>query len=76
MKPQLLSTVALVRDIPEHGLRRGDVGVIVEAYGTNDFEVEFVAGDGHTQALITLCAADVRLLGPSDLLSARSLDAA
>ena len=32
MKHQLLDTVVLDRDLPEHGLCRGDLGAVVEVY--------------------------------------------
>ena len=56
----LLDTVALTRDIPSAGLRRGDLGAIVEIHAPEAFEVEFVAASGHTQALVTPGVEDVR----------------
>jgi hypothetical protein len=38
---ELLSVVALIRDVPEAGLVRGQVGTIVEVLGPEAFEVEF-----------------------------------
>ncbi len=32
MTYQLLDTIVLERDLPEHGLRQGDLGAIVEIY--------------------------------------------
>ena len=53
-------------------LNRGDVGTVVHAYkGGRGYEVEFVDGSGHTVALITVDAADVRPIGPGELLHAR-----
>ena len=49
---KLLDTVVLTRDVPDAGLRRGDLGAIVEVYGPNAFEVEFVAASGPTQVHI------------------------
>ena len=72
----VLDTVVLKKDMPEQGLKAGDVGAVVEKYGTTGLEVEFVTGSGHTQALVTVDVNDVRKFGPSDLLSARSLSAA
>jgi hypothetical protein len=69
----LLDTVALTHDIASAGLRRGDLGAIVELVGTDTFEVEFVAGSGRTQALLTLQREDIRQLGDLDLLSVRSI---
>jgi len=76
MKLEVLDTVVLKKDIPDQGLKAGDVGAVVEKYGAKGIEVEFVTGAGRTQALVTLSVDDVREFGASDLLSARPLDAA
>jgi len=76
MKIEVLDTVVLKKDIPAQGLKAGDVGAVVEKYGSKGVEVEFVTGSGRTQALLTLGVDDVREFGESDLLSARPLDAA
>jgi len=56
-----LDPVALTRDLPAHGLKRGDVGTAVLVHGNGEaFEVEFVAYDGHTVALVTLEQTQVR----------------
>ncbi|MGB7988119.1 MAG: DUF4926 domain-containing protein [Candidatus Methylophosphatis roskildensis] len=70
---KLLDTVALTHDIPAASLRRGDLGAIVELHGDVAMEVEFVAASGRTQALLTLDAQDVRLVGDQDLIAVRSL---
>jgi Domain of unknown function (DUF4926) len=72
---RLLDTVALTHDIPAAGLRRGDLGAIVELHASGALEVEFVAASGRTQALLTLEASDVRQLGDQDLIAVRSLAA-
>jgi len=71
-----LDTVVLMRDVPNVGLRRGDLGAIVEIYGPNAFEVEFVAASGRTQALVTLAADDLRHVDDHDLISVRTLEQA
>jgi hypothetical protein len=76
MTISLLDTVVLTRDLPEHGLRHGDIGAVVEVYEPDGVEVEFVTGSGRTQALVTLKAADVRSLADSEILTARSVAAA
>lgn len=38
---KLLNVVALVEDIDSEGLRRGEVGTVVEAWKDGVFEVEF-----------------------------------
>ena len=70
---KLLDTVALTHDIPAAGLRRGDLGAIVEVLASSALEVEFVAASGRTQALLTLGATDVRQVGDQDLIAVRSL---
>jgi len=72
----ILDTVVLTRDAPDAGLRRGDLGAIVEVYGPDALEVEFVAASGRTQALVTLSAADLRHVDDHDLVSVRALEQA
>jgi hypothetical protein len=52
--PKLLDVVALLEDIPDHGLRRGQVGTIVEELAPDAFEVEFSDDNGQTYALLAL----------------------
>ncbi len=68
-----LDTVVLVRDLPEHGLRAGDLGAVVEVYPPDGLEVEFVTASGRTTALVTLTSTDVRPISDSDLVAVRSL---
>ena len=68
-----LDTVVLERDLPEHGLRRGDLGAIVELYPPDAIEVEFVSASGRTQALVTLSETDVRHVADNDLVSVRTV---
>ena len=68
-----LETVVLDRDLPEHGLRRGDLGAVVQAYEPDGLEVEFVTASGRTQALVTLKVGDVRAVSDQDLISVRTL---
>ena len=70
----ILDTVVLTRDVPEQGLRRGDLGAVVHVYPPDGLEVEFVKASGRTQALVTLCTADVRTVRESDLIAVRDLD--
>ena len=73
MSYSLLDTVVLTRDLPRHNLRAGDLGAIVQLYGPDALEVEFVTAAGRTQALVTLKQADVRPVADDDLVSVRSL---
>jgi hypothetical protein len=47
----LLDVVALASDQPEHGLRRGQTGTVVEQGADGVFIVEFSDGEGRTIAL-------------------------
>ncbi len=73
MMYKLLDTVVLDRDLPEHGLRNGDLGAVVEVYAPDGLEVEFVTASGKTQSLVTLNVKDVRPVQDSDLIAVRSV---
>ena len=47
---QLLDVVALVDDLPDQGLERGQVGTIVEWLAAGAYEVEFSDNEGRTYA--------------------------
>lgn len=67
-------SAVLTRDLPEHGLKAGDVGTVVHCYESGQgFEVEFVSADGRTVAALTLTAAEVRPLEGREILHARPL---
>jgi hypothetical protein len=69
----LLETVVLDRDLPEQGLRRGDLGAIVDVHAPDGLEVEFVLASGRTQALVSLHVADVRAVSDGDLIAVREM---
>lgn len=71
-----LDTVALTADHPEHGLKQGDIGAVVELYAPDGVEVEFITASGHTEALVTLHTHEVRAVGRHDILAVRHHDAA
>lgn len=73
MKYKLLDTVVVNRDLPQHGLRAGDLGAVVEVYEPDGLEVEFVTASGKTQALVTLDVDDVRPVQENDLVTVRSV---
>lgn len=67
-----LETIILKHDIKKHGLRKGDMGAVVNVYaGGKAAEVEFVTATGRTVALVTLESKDVRDIAQNDLLSVR-----
>ena len=59
---ELLTTVALLEDVPAEGLRRGQVGTIVELLEANVYEVEFIDEGGQTYAMAPLHADQLILL--------------
>ena len=66
--------VILTIDLPEHGLKAGDVGVVVHVYSTGRaYEVEFFTLDGNTLDVITVQAAQVRPVSSRDVLHARAM---
>lgn len=67
-----LDTVVLLNDLPEAGLCKGDLGAVVQVYGTEAVEVEFVTASGRTQALLTLPVNDVRAVRDDDLMAVRT----
>ena len=52
---KLFDTVALLEDIPDENLGRGNVGAVVHIHEDGAaFEVEFVNNDGRTYGLLPL----------------------
>lgn len=71
-----LDTVVMTADMASHGLKRGDIGAVVQVYSPEAIEVEFVTGAGRTQAVVKLGTNQVRPVGPRDIPAVRQLDAA
>jgi len=71
VKFQTLDTVVLRQDLPEQGLREGDLGAVVHVYEPDGLEVEFVTASGRTEALLTLKTSDVRRVNDTDLVTVR-----
>jgi len=59
---KLLDVVALVEDMPEHDLVRGQVGTVVELLASDVFEVEFTDNEGQTYASVSARAGQLMLL--------------
>lgn len=59
---EMLSVVALLQDLPEHGLVRGQVGTVVEDLAPGVHEVEFCDNDGRTYAMASLKADQIMRL--------------
>lgn len=52
----ILSVVAVLEDLPDSALHRGQVGTIVEQLGPGVYEVEFSDDEGRTYASLALRA--------------------
>jgi hypothetical protein len=61
-RPQVLDVVALTEDLPERGLRRGQVGTVVELLAEGVYEVEFSDNDGRTYATLALRSDQLMVL--------------
>ena len=59
---KLLDVVALLEDLPELNLYRGQVGTIVEEYEPGVFEIEFSDTTGQAYAIETLNAQQLLVL--------------
>jgi Domain of unknown function (DUF4926) len=59
---EMLSVVALLEDLPESGLVRGQVGTVVESWAPGVYEVEFSDNDGRTFAMVALKAEQLMRL--------------
>ena len=59
---KLLDVVALLQDIPELNLYRGQVGTIVEEYEPEVFEVEFSDSHGKAYAMEVLLKNQLMVL--------------
>lgn len=68
--------VILQAPVPSEGLEPGDVGAVVHVYADGlAYEVEFTSLDGHTAAIVTLAAEQVRPVSRSDIAHARTMSA-
>ncbi len=50
----MLDVVALTEDLPQRGLRRRQVGTVVDTLGPDVFEVEFADTEGQAYAMLSL----------------------
>lgn len=81
MTHALFSRVVLTRDLPEEGLRAGDVGVVVEHYPAQastpeGYELEVFSATGETLAVVSVPVSSVREASSREVLSARELASA
>lgn len=58
----LYDVVALLEDLPAEGLKRGQVGTLIEEWQPGVYEVEFSDTNGITYALVALRADQLMTL--------------
>ncbi len=78
MKFEMFSRVALNTDVPEDGLRRGDVATIVEYHQGRPgqelgYSLEVFNAVGETVAVITLRESQIESLSAQEILHVRPL---
>ena len=66
-----LDMVVLTTDLPEHGLKAGDLGTVVLVHRHGGYEVEFMTLDGETVAVVSLSPDQVRPVGRREIVHAR-----
>ncbi len=59
---RLLDVVALLKNVPEKKLKKGQVGTIVEILENAHYEVEFCNNKGESFALFAVAEKDLMLL--------------
>ena len=73
---QELDRVVLTVDLPDVGLKQGDIGTVVLIHqGGAGFEVEFMTLDGETVAVVSLLANQVRPISRKEIAHVRALQA-
>jgi hypothetical protein len=76
MKMQEHDCVVLTEDMPECGLRAGDIGTVVHVHKEGaGYEVEFVTLTGETLAVTTLLPHQLRAIARGDIAHVREMQA-
>ena len=69
-KVKLLDVVALTEDIPEHNLKRGEVGTVVEILSDGDaFEVEFSDDNGQMYKCLGFLASQLQVIHDEQIVT-------
>ena len=79
MSYQIFARVALKEDLPEQGLRRGDVATIVEAHAARagqepGYSLEVFNAVGETIAVVVVRESQIEPLAADEVLHVRHLD--
>ena len=67
-----LDSVVLTVDLPEHRLKKGDVGTVVLLHDGAGYEVEFMTLNGETLTVVSLSKDQVRPVGSREIAQARA----
>ena len=78
MKYELFTRVALKTDLPQHGLRSGDVATVVEFHPDRPgqepgYSLEVFNAVGETVAVVTVRESQIEPLTANELLHVRAL---
>ena len=80
MKFELYKEVVLLKNIPDLGLKKGDVATVVEHHpsdtSTNGYTLEVFNAIGDTIAVVTISETDIEPLRESEVLSVRTIESA
>lgn len=80
MKYKLFEEVVLIKDIPEKGLKKGDVATVVDHHsglnGQGGYSLEIFNALCDTIAVITVDESSIEALKRNEVFSVRSLTAA
>jgi hypothetical protein len=71
-----LDSVVLSCDLPERGLKSGDVGTVVLVHTEAGYEVEFMTLQGETVAVVSLIEDQLRPVDRSDIPHVRTFEPA
>jgi hypothetical protein len=73
-KIQELDRIVLTTDILDHDLKTGDVGTVVLVHGADKgYEIEFVALDGETIAVVSVFPDQIRPIRHREIAHARAI---
>lgn len=80
MTYKLFEEVVLTKDLPEKGLKKGDVATIVEHHSVSDgedgYSLELFNALGDTITVITVAESAIEPLTENEIFSVRSIAAA
>lgn len=67
--------VVLTSDLPDYDLVAGDIGTVVMIHrGGEGYELEFIALDGTTIAVVTILASQIRRIRSGEIAHVRQVE--